>query len=70
MALNMVRNKRFHYEETDEGVAFSYCRKSYKIDIVLRTNLEGNNYYYEINKGHGRTYVVVPFEDNPQLAMP
>ena len=60
IALTMVRNKRFMYEETQEGVSFSYRRKSYKIDAVLRTNLDGNNYYYEIIKCLGRTHIIIP----------
>ena len=64
IALNMVRKNRFFYEETPEGVVFSYCRKSYKIDIVLRINLDGNRYHYTLNKAGKRTYVFIPFKEN------
>ena len=60
VALTMVRNPRFEYRELEDAVTFSYRRKSYKIRIVLITNLQGNGYTYVITKRDGRYVVFIP----------
>ena len=60
IALTMVRSPRFEYHELEDAVMFSYRRKSYKIHIVLTTNLDGNGYTYIINKYKGKSVVLIP----------
>lgn len=64
IALTMVRKQRFQYQELQDAIVFSYSRKSYKINIVLRTNLEGNGYAYitdtrQVN-GKKRHFIMIP----------
>jgi hypothetical protein len=64
IALSMVRKRRFQYHEMEDAVVFSYNRKSYKIGIVLRTNLEGSGYVYITNTrtvaGKKRYFITIP----------